>query len=393
MTNLVSAQGALLGRYESALFDQGAFATAPVAVVLTVTRDQLLFGTRSATAPFDGAIEFKSGSAKIYDLNPVSIRPLSGKLVLGEAGSATFVSSPAGTFADFAIYKDGSTDPLTQGHVQVGNNGASTGAVGQPWSRHYRIFYPPRGARFVVPHFRVRNTPASTSQYFDAFQAEVLTKDATSVSAYDSPRSIRPVVNPTRLNFSRNPRGEAGNTTSWTGVTINASGGFNSNGIATHTLTGLTPNIAYVVSAWVWGDVSLEGEINVSETDGAAKRIWTVIVPGKSTATVTFRSGSTYRVDQVLAEVGTVVGDYFDGDSGDEYLWEQNGTPGSCRSYFYEDRTNRHYLLVKTLQENVPMGVSVIDPEYALKPPVYRLNPPSPNNYGYGLYDGGTYGG
>ncbi len=76
-----------------------------------------------------------------------------------------------------------------------------------------------------------------------------------------------------------------------------------------------------------------------------------------------------YIIERALVEGGSVLRPYFDGDSGDDYLWEVGGTPGQTRSYFYEDRSDRHHILVRSLQENVPLGTPVADPSYAAGPP------------------------
>lgn len=81
-------------------------------------------------------------------------------------------------------------------------------------------------------------------------------------------------------------------------------------------------------------------------------------------------SGADYDADDVyisnvLIEKSRYVGTFFAG-SYDDCLWRQNEDPYNTWSYYYEDRADRHYILVRCLEENVPLGVSVADPEYAL---------------------------
>lgn len=409
MTEIVRAQGVLLGRFETGLFDQGAASFTSATVVLTVTRDQIVRGTRSVSSPFDQTLDFGSGEAKIYGLNPVRVRPLTGSFSLGESGTASFVHYHAATFSDFAIHRTGSVDPAILGHVVSGNNGTPTAGVGVAWSRHQRVFYPPKRARFMVPHFQVQNVPVAASQYFDAFQTEVLTKDATGPSPYESPRSIRPIVKPTRLNLAPHPRRAETEVV----------------GDQTITLDSLIPGKVYVASVDIRPDshrqnvwlettgTTLAGQslLGITEHDDWY-RVWLVfqawhreedlrIVVAPDFVGTPFGEGpfgegsfggtyyvTPYEYRKVLVEHGNLLRPWFDGDSGEDYLWEQGGIPGEARSYFYEDRIHRHYLLIKTLQENVPIGVSVIDPEYAENRTPFVFLPYGFGPYGYGIYGG-----
>lgn len=285
-------------------FGNGRFTTEYVAYVLGNVVDPY---------PFD----FPDGSGLFYDLSP-KVFYGTGSPTDFTHGSALLVTDFFGAFEDFAVFPEGTPDPVN-GIVLADNSGTLSAGVGTTWSRHYRVLYPPKNARYVVPHIRLGVVPAGSSQYLDAHQIEFLTAGSTAPSAFGSARSLRVHVRPTRLNYA------AGST---------------------H-VTNLVAGLWYTASAYVNG-----------------KR---VVATFKATAsTVDLNFGGT--ASKILVEEGTVLGDYFDGWSGPDYLWEQGGTPGSSRSYYYPDRTSRHYVLVRTLQENAPLGVTVEDPQYAMLP-------------------------
>jgi hypothetical protein len=286
-------------------FEGGSFATEYVAYVLGTVKD---------TDPT--VLEFTSGTAKIYDLGPARIFGM-GTSAWNGGSAKIYTLVPFGGFEDFAIYPETSSDPLN-GFVVADQAGNSAG-VGQPWTRHYLVAVPPRGARFAVPHIKLGALAANTSQYLDAHQLEVLRRDQTAPTAFGSARSIIPTVRPARLNYA-------------TGST---------------TVTSLTPGRVYTASATVNG-----------------KRESYQFTPTSSTWHLTFSGTPT----KILVEEGTLLGDYFDGNSGPDYLWEQGGTPGSTRSYYYPDRELRHSVLVRTLAENVALGITVEDPVYAVLP-------------------------
>lgn len=293
--------------YASGSFDWrgGSFATEYVAIVLG--------------HPEDGdqpVLTLRDGTAKIYDLNPVSFF---GSGAMGFAGgNAYFFTGPYGGFEDFAIYPETGTDPL-DGFVLADNDGTLTAGVGQDWTRHYTVAVPPRAARFAVPHVQLGSIDPGNSQYLDAHQVEVLRTDQSLPTTFESARSIRVTVRPKRLNLA------AGSLT----------------------VTDLIPGRTYTASAYVNG-----------------QRESYQFVPTVSTWTLEFSGTAT----KILVEEGTTLGDYFDGNSGPDYLWEQGGTPGEARSYYYPDRSARHYVLVRTLQENVALGMVVEAPVYATFP-------------------------
>lgn len=317
---------------------------------------------------FASTVEFQGGTARIYSLGPVSVFA-SGSLGLGN-GSAFISGDPVGAFDAFAIFPEGAPDPV-EGFVLANNAGSPTAGVGNTWSRHYAVVLPPKKARFAVPHNRLGSVPAGGSQYFDAHQLEVLRAGQLTPSAFHSARALQVSVRPTRLNYA------SGSTR----------------------VTGLTPGITYTASADVLGErrrmtftatstvvdldftKGIEGVFIINHADGTSTvRGATVVDNGDGTSNLigvpsvdngdgtTSIQADVVTITRILVEEGTVLGDYFDGSFGPDYLWEQGGTPGAARSYFYADRAMRHYVLVRTLQENVPLGMVVEDPVYAVLP-------------------------
>lgn len=287
--------------------------------------------------PNDQPIDFQDGTAQIYAVQP-QVFFAQGYATFG-SGSAYFSFEPLGAFEDFTIYPEGQSDPVT-GFVLADNSGTLTG-LGQTWSRHYRVLVPPKGARYAVPHIQFGSVPVGVTQYLDAHMLEVVQIGQTLPSPFMSARSIKAKVRPTRLNYY------AGST---------------------H-VTGLRPDQTYIASATVAGQ-------RVSYTDDA---------DAFGSIDLTFANTATH----IMVEEGTVLRDYFDGNSGPDYLWENGATSG--RSYFYPDRSMRHFVLVRNLQENVAIGVTVEEPEYA---GVVSGGDVGGNVSGYGNepYGLGTYG-
>lgn len=297
--------------YASGSFDWrgGSFATEYVAIVLG--------------HPDDGdqpVLTLRDGTAKIYDLNPVSFFG-SGSMAFA-GGNAYFFTGPNGGFEDFAIFPETGEDPL-DGFLLADNAGTLTAGVGQDWTRHYAVAVPPRKARFAVPHVKLGSIAPGKSQYLDAHQVEVLRVDQSLPTPFESARAIRVTVRPKRLNLA------AGSLT----------------------VTDLIPGRTYTASAYE-GTTQQRSSYQFVPTVST----WTLVFPDLVPPT------------RILVEEGTTLGDYFDGNSGPDYLWEQGGTPGEARSYYYPDRSARHYILVRTLQENVALGMVVEDPVYATFP-------------------------
>lgn len=265
---------------------------------------------------YAASLDFQQGTAKVYNLSPATLLAY-GTTGIG-SGYAIISGDPSGAFENFALYPEGSPD-LINGFVLANNNGAQTGGVGAAWTRHYSVLVPPKNACYAVPHVRLGSVAAGSSQYFDAHQFEVLRTDQSAPTPFGPARSLLVTVRPARLNYAMG---------------------------STH-VTSLIPGRLYTASA----------DVNGSRRSMTFKAT-------SPTVDLDFGGAAT----RILVEEGTELGEYFDGSDGDDYLWEQGGVPGATRSYYYPDRVMRHYVLVRTLQENVAMGIVVADPVYAVLP-------------------------
>jgi hypothetical protein len=398
-------------------FRGGSFATEEQAVVITRSIAQIDTGFPSwhsrandpIHAPFDQEILFL-GRIKIYDLNPITIFPTRGKFVLGNHGYATdIVSEHRGTFEDFAIwpYDTGSSylaeDPV--GAFVIADNQGTVTAVGtatSAWQRHYRVLYPPKNARYAVPHLTLGSFAATGYHYFDAFQLEVLPlSKAANATTFEAARMLKVKVRPAAKNYIPNGSVET-NAVSWViagpsmtpstlyakygsqslQVTWGASFGTNQY-VRINPADALIPGDTYWASAWVYVPVGqprvkmqiINAKDPASAVTGANAtygRWERFILPFVATVDtpqlriVPFDSpvgGEKVYVDGVMISDQPV--DYFDGSFGADYLWKAGGTAHGSPSYYYPDRIKRHYILKRTLQENVALGVSVADPEYA----------------------------
>lgn len=80
-------------------------------------------------------------------------------------------------------------------------------------------------------------------------------------------------------------------------------------------------------------------------------------------------AGETLLATAVLVErASTLLGPYFDGASGPDYLWQAGGAAHTVPSFYYRDRGPRGYLLKQLLAENVPLGITPNEPQYAVLP-------------------------
>lgn len=88
------------------------------------------------------------------------------------------------------------------------------------------------------------------------------------------------------------------------------------------------------------------------------------------TLTILSESGSDvsypahFWVDAVLIEAGQLLSFYFDGDFGTNYFWEDGGTPGLTRSYYYDQFAVKQKAFLNTLAAHVPHGISYAQPVY-----------------------------
>lgn len=282
-----------------------------------------------------------------------------------------------------------------------------------------------RRAAYVAPGVRVNGMAQNNGVNIDAVQVEVALNGATTPTAYEPARAIQVGVRPNRLNW-----GWSKSTTGWgvvapTGgvlasvavvangapddggafmrVTCTTSGTATGGGAAFGTTNidhvPVTPGIPYsfrtmlrtnrdniaiqylvrwynaagaqvgdqsailikTVRSDRWSEFKIEG---VVPPDGAARAFITIyFVSG-----AIWQSGDTLDCAGMLIEQGQKVGTYFDGFSGNDYLWDQGGGAPGCRSYYYEDYAVRSYLLRQVLAENCPLGVIPAVPQFAVQP-------------------------
>jgi hypothetical protein len=246
-------------------------------------------------------------------------------------------------------------------------------------------------------------------------------------SPYDFPRAVHTIIKPTRLNYAPNPNFAVSNagwntygsaTLSPTGSAVFTS---TSDAIAL-TITGLITGDDYTASLNVAlpagaadlrlsvgsqsggipgadGVTDLEGGNFTPELTFTAPASTVLLYVFPVLATV-FESGTYYDegaygegfygvaeafpigldLSQILIEAGQVVGTYFDGDgplprtaiSGvpfyPEYAWEEGGTAGLSRSYYYDQRGPNHVVIDDILTRQVPVSISAADALY-LTPP------------------------
>lgn len=351
---------------------------------------------------------------------PQLMRPLAGQMrILGVITGS--INKPSGAFKDFAHYPYSGTDPA-MAMLGVTSGALLSGASGS-YSRQYAAFtaptdYPVSGgnyawkrAAYASVGFKFANMSANKHQILDAVQLESMPIGATGPTPYQTARSLSVVVRPTRLNYATNPNFESGitgavalnsatlasDTFCWKGtaalkVTVPATG--TGDGGYNFQVTGLVPGRRYTLSArvavaqscgdvYAWNslsDATLTARTTYAKAvkDPAQPRWRTVSVTfnaSKSTAwlglsvsrpTMTPGQPSIFWADAILVEEGASARPYFDGSMGADYLWETGGTANLTRSYYYENRAERGYLLRTLLDENVPLGITAGTPRYAV---------------------------
>jgi hypothetical protein len=383
---------------------------------IVIKRYQVYGPTISGEARIDGSLAVKIP-------RPNLVTPMAGQVVI-QGNIKAGVRSPAAAFKDFAHYPYQGIDPAM---ARIGvTSGALTSAPAGSYARQYASFtgpvdYPVSGngyawkrAAYASVGFKFNNMSANKHQILDAVQFEPMPLGATGPSTYQNARSIQVVIKPTRLNYALNPNmesditgyGTTGQATlaadafCWKGTqalkvtmptTATQDSGFS------FQVSGLIPGRQYTMSARV---AIAQGCADISPWSGtgssqATRKTWkqaarTMDPTNKRwrTLSVTFTSGtsslslgmnavkssatpgvaSIFWVDAVLVEQGGAVRPYFDGSMGADYLWETSGTANLTRSYYYENRVERSYLIRTLLDENTPLGITSAVPQYAVLP-------------------------
>jgi hypothetical protein len=380
----------------------------------------IVMRTRRTYMPQLGGDVIFSGSILPKIPRPQPLTPLAGQFTI-QGRIAAGIRVPAAAFKDFSHYPYGGVDPAM---AWTGiTSGTLKSAVAGSYSRPYAAFtgpvdYPVSGsgyawkrAAYASVGFKFVSMSANKHQILDAVQFEPLPLGATGPSPYQNAREIHAVIKPTRLNYASNPNFESGITGysvvqqstlvadafCWKGTaslkttvsaTATADSGFS------FQVTGLIPGRRYTLSArvaiatgcgnlYAWcstGAVRItRNDFRTAKTD--ANRRWRVLTMtfdatqstvslGIDVSKSTMAAGvaSIFWTDGVLVEEGTAVRDYFDGSMGADYLWETGGSANLTRSYFYENRVERSYLIRTLLDENTPLGISSAVPQYAVLP-------------------------
>lgn len=385
---------------------------------------------------------------------PLSVSP--GNFNLGYGGSVSISTDWRNTFSDFALWVnpsgsgyssvdlDPSSSPIIQGWQ---NQSASTptgyygGDSYQPWTTLGATLIPPRGAKYVAPKIGVQ-TASGAYQFLTYIGLSTLPlsdiqdyniSGGFPTPTYEYPRAliVKPV--PDRLNISVSPTGKNLVTAGCTSST-----GPSYNGTISTTITVTDSDFTTVESQNIQveaGEVytysfsyqttadsfSMEAQflngslqlIDIIQSDpfpptgsdwGVASMTFTVpdgafnmqvspVVPESLTNT-----GSTISITELLLEESSVVGTWFDGDSGDGYSWQSGETAGESRSYYYDNQSVRQQILDRVLLESTPLWLTLIDTQFSnLSYLPVNLGSSggvgSTEFYGFGYYSSGPYGG
>jgi len=144
-------------------------------------------------------------------------------------------------------------------------------------------------------------------------------------------------------------------------------------------VSGLIVGTAYTVVAVVWRGPGSPVVVAAADNEAFGSPVlllgeWSTS-RGEFTATAETQRVGLARIDSAMGRVylgGVVctpspwVGGYFDGGSGEDYVW--SGTPDDSPSCYYPDKANRSYLISQLLAENCPLGVTPGVPQFGVLP-------------------------
>lgn len=338
----------------------------------------------SRTRTLEGALRFNGA------LNPRVAR----QKVIGLNGGVNFRGSITplvrstyyGGFRDFAHYAEGMLDPAMVAVDDWVSGAAFDGTAPSNMRRVWLRAFAPReyrvsGGQLLWPRAAFMSTGVRIDAlangewaYVDGGQVETSALSSSGPTDYAPARSLQVVVKADQMNYVSNPQTPA----------VLASTAYQSRPVPT--VTGAHYAAAVDVSGPAGSIVEaylLDGA-NLIASSGAVRippsgEILRLPVPSllpagddsvdfrcwnkSSTGSVTF---SNPRVDRVTG-TGPLPDDrYFDGSDGIDYLW--GGAANNSPSYYYRDRAARAYLLRKILRENVPLGVTPGEPQFAVLP-------------------------
>jgi hypothetical protein len=325
------------------------------------------------------------------------------------------ISNPYGAFRDFAHYANGALDPAMV-LVRAHNGGAlSTDGSNPSGYRSYfavasaPVDYPVSGgakawnrAAYASIGLKFKALLNAGSELIQGAQFEVAKYSASAPVPYQKARSLNCVVVPQRVQQCVNPSFEAG-TTGWSAsagtLTNPTTGGYigsrcarvTASGAAQFSLVGASysevEGAPFAFSAYVRGTPNRSVAIQIHWSTGAwtngpiqliasatdwQRLTYTGVVPdgaGSGTLYISelvsgVSSGDYLETDCALVETSWVIGDYFDGNTGSDYIW--GGAPNATMSFYYQDRINRSYLLANLLAENCPLGVTPGVPQFGV---------------------------
>lgn len=373
------------------------------------------FGLQPVTMLFQG------GSVSIggYRVSSILFTTTPGSFQQWIDGKVSIVTSSAlGALTAFAFWDDanGQEDPYYF-YVESATD-LFSGNVGGGWVRHNAIFVPHRRAKYLAVGakvFNLPNTGAYRAHHFKKWMVEKASpEDTKPTPTYKKAREVQIRVRPDRINLSPNPGAEEDDST-WistaTGTrsrdTVNFHSGLASiayTSVSGGTMEGRYSNTAIPVKVgspysarallrpqtnprsvrlrfrWYASDgTTMVSESPYSEVT-EKNQDWTEAVvenatapPGAVTATLLFSflntsTGEVHNIDEVIIERGRTVGAYFDGSSSADTLWETGGTLGKARSYLYKNRAARYAAIKRVLDDNVPLGIGIAEPEFATFP-------------------------
>ncbi|MDX3260708.1 carbohydrate binding domain-containing protein [Streptomyces sp. MI02-2A] len=371
----------------------------------------------------DGSLTF-DGDLTVIIPRPKPVAPKAGVFTI-QGDFKALLKEPAAAFKDFAHYPFSGVDPAMAMIGQTSGSLAS-GAVGS-YKRQFAMFtapvdYPVSGGGFAWKRaayasvgFKFANMSGGTNQILDAVQLELAPLGMAGPTAYQNARQIQVVIKPTRLNYALNPNFESGignvravtsdahlsaDSFCWQGtqalkVTI-PSAASDDTGMSIQA-SGLKPGKTYTMSARVaiaagCGEilpfVGAEGKLVGRNTWTTAANAVDPTKPRWRTVYVTFTASvplvtvgmnvlkstmppgvtSIFWVDGMMVEEGFSPRPYFDGSMGSDYVWDVDGQPNLTRSYYYENRLERSFLIRTLLKENTPLGIAASEPKFGVLP-------------------------
>ena len=364
--------------------------------------------TTSQVAPgFHGLrrLNFRGGRVGIYSpaqqVGTVLVSASAGSRLQFLSGRITIsATTNLGALTAFAIWKPTLEDPYDF-YIENATDLAS-GGVQEPFTRMYATFVPHRDTQYLGIGSKVYDLANvwPRRQTFKKWMVEKTEVGRTVPSAkYAKAREVRVRVHADRINYAINPKFDS-DTTGWSvsGGTLTRVTSTSRSGPASGQLVTAAPQSAYTddipvngdqwvaVSVYVQGDG--EARIHVEADPGAVTigsstsalldsswRRFTVVVKTPESAEAISVSvdqlstgNHTLYISDLLVERDEVVREYFDGSTSADTLWETGGVPGNTRSYFYKNRVERYAAIKRVLEDNVPLGIGIAEPEFATLP-------------------------